>query len=168
MSPGVETAIRASVAGGAGVEAGRGAGSAGVAGTCAEMGGSFSRRWYSAKLTVCGSPSSVTTKSRSVSPSMGLPSLSFTLTVWMTSLVPLRNVGCCAEPGTNNAQNTSKNVNHKGHQGHKGASWEEECFVSFVSFVSIVVNAFCQNLSLAVVCNRRMVFAWTGNPNCGL
>src|SRR5262245_27041546 len=43
---------------------------------------------------LCGSPSSVTTKSLAVSPSMGRPSLSVTVTVWTMSFTPARNVGC--------------------------------------------------------------------------
>ena len=43
--------------------------------------------WYSQKLTVCATPSSVTTKSFAVSPSIGLPLLSVTETVSTTSCV---------------------------------------------------------------------------------
>ena len=48
---------------------------------------------------VCGSPSSVTVKSFAVSPSIGLPSLSLTVTVSTINRVPLRKtggVGCWA------------------------------------------------------------------------
>ena len=61
--------------------------------------GALGSRWNSTKLIVCGSPSSVTMKSFAVSPSIGLPSLSFTVTVCTISRVAAaerRRAACCA------------------------------------------------------------------------
>src|SRR5260221_545240 len=77
MLPGVEEVILASVADGTAppVVAGRAATGVGAGGNAsAEAGPAFAegvvdRRWNSAKLTFCGSPSSVTVKSLAVSPS---------------------------------------------------------------------------------------------------
>ena len=46
-----------------------------------------SSRWYSNTLMTCGFPSSATVKSVAFKPSMGLPSLSFTETLTITSWV---------------------------------------------------------------------------------
>ena len=61
-------------------------------------------RWNSTNAMSCGCPSSVTVKSFAVSPSMTLPSLSFTVTVWTTRRVVVLKTGCwvcccgCAAP----------------------------------------------------------------------
>ena len=86
MSPGGDDAIRASVVG-ATLFAAAGGGAAGAAGAAASGVPSpivtwpdaatviVGRRWNSTKLTICGSPSSVTMKSFAVRPSIGLPVL---------------------------------------------------------------------------------------------
>ena len=51
-----------------------------------------SSRSYSSRLTVCGTPSSVTRKSSAVRPSIGRPLGSVTVTVTTRSDVPPRNV----------------------------------------------------------------------------
>src|SRR5260370_20124426 len=53
--------------------------------------------WNSKNLMAWGTPSSVTVKSLAVRPSMGLPLLSLTLTVWITNWVLVwKVVGCWA------------------------------------------------------------------------
>ena len=64
-------------------------------------------------LIVCGTPSSVSAKSLAVSPSMGRPSLSVTVTSTMVSCAPLRNVGCCAVRRTSRAHEDNKST-HRG------------------------------------------------------
>src|SRR5579872_5554649 len=91
------------------------AGSAGLEGSCAGRGfnswgtGVVSSSWKVQILTSCGLPSSVTVKSLAVRPLMGLPSLSFTLTISTISVALASNlkpppltvrgalVCCCAE-----------------------------------------------------------------------
>src|SRR6266853_1395859 len=107
MSPGGEEAIRASVvdATAPAAAAGGGATAAGVAisvdvesptVTWLADAGTVGNFWNSTKLTVCGSPSSVMAKSFAVSPSIGRPSLSLTLTVCTINRVVLRNVAAGA------------------------------------------------------------------------
>ena len=82
MSPGGGTAICACVGGAdAGRRQRRAATGTGGARAPPAAGGVWpcpGSRWNSTKLIACGSPSSVTVKSFAVSPSIGLPSLSFT------------------------------------------------------------------------------------------
>src|SRR5450432_1197155 len=103
MSPGRSGAICVMVTGGAGV-AGAGVTGAGVtgAGVTGAAGGASTSFWYSQKLMVWGTLSSVTVKSLAVRPSMGLPFLSVTVTVSITSCCvtenltgPLAGAGVC-------------------------------------------------------------------------
>ena len=58
------------------------------------------RLWYSQKLIFCATPSSVTVKSLSVSPAMGAPFLSFTVTVSITNRAAIPDmVGVSLLPG---------------------------------------------------------------------
>ena len=104
----------------------RAAGAAGAA-VCACPGPAGSR-WNSTKLIACGSPSSVMVKSFAVSPSIGLPSLSFTVTVSTISVSRCeRSAGSVAvrEPAARPPM--THECNHEGHEGH-----EENPYVFFV------------------------------------
>jgi hypothetical protein len=98
MSPGWPAEIFASVTEPAPAFVGGGetVGASGVASpsvSCEPLGRGDGRRWNSTNATACDSPSSVTTKSFAVRPSIGFPSLSFTVTVCTLSRVFVRKVG---------------------------------------------------------------------------
>ena len=73
--------------------AGAAAGAGGAALACSAGAASVARRWNSTNAMSCGCPSSVMTKSCAVSPSIGLPSLSFTATVVTIRRVLERKIG---------------------------------------------------------------------------
>src|SRR5579883_18953 len=98
MSPGASGVICTAVTfGGAAALA-----TSAMVGACTGPAGVLSILWNSQNLISCGTPFSVTTKSLAVSPSMGLPFLSLTLTVSTTSCESAVNLiegtpagGCC-------------------------------------------------------------------------
>src|SRR6185369_8469776 len=87
------TTLRARVSGGGGVSAGACFGEPGGGGT-GEFSGRISRKF----VIGCGFPFSNSSKSSFVSPVIGRPSLPVTTTSTLmtrTSIVSLKNVGCC-------------------------------------------------------------------------
>ena len=136
---------------GAGAAAGAGAGGACATWSPAGAAGTSGSRWNSTNAMSCGWPSSVTTKSRAVSPSTGLPSLSFTVTVCTTSRVPLRKIGCSCCCGKAAAAS------------RRGRTQPRE-----PPSIEIRICDACQNLTRRLLCRRRIWLARFGRPNCGL
>ena len=106
-------------------------------------------------------------KSFAVRPSIGLPSLSFTVTVWTISrVVPCGRSAAVVAVHAASPQRTSRTTKRNARK-HENTTTKYRVF--FVIFVfSWLHFESPQNLSRRLVWIFRIVFARFGRPNCGL